>query len=71
MEGLRTMTSRKRDRPAHRRAELNRDSVDRRLSPVIDAQRRLNAHRPSRAWINASAVGGSDPRYAHPTRSYD
>ena len=45
--------------------------VSRRLSLAIDAQRRLNAHRPSRAWTDASGVGASDPRCAHLTRSHD
>jgi hypothetical protein len=65
------MRSSERDRAARRRGELSRDSVDRRLSPAIDAKRRLNANRPSRVWISASGVGGSDPRYAHLTRSRD
>lgn len=71
MGGLRTMISRTRDRVARRRGELNRDRVRRRLSLAIDARRRLDARRPSRAWVNANGVGGSDPRYAYLTRSRD
>jgi hypothetical protein len=65
------MASSVRDRAARRRGELGRDGVERRLSPAIDAQRRLNAHRPSRVWISESGAGGSSPRYAHLTRSHD
>ena len=65
------MISRTRDRVARRRGELNRDRGDRRLSLAIDARRRLDIRRPSRAWINANGVGGSDPRYAYLTRSHD
>jgi hypothetical protein len=65
------MTSSKRHLPAHRRRELDSDSVDRRLARAIGAQRRLKAHRASRVWINAGGVGTTDPRYAHLKRSHD
>ena len=32
-------------------------------------QRRVRA--PGRAWINGREVGGTDPRYAHLSQSYD
>lgn len=45
---------------------------DQRLSGAIRARRRLHSPRGGgRAWINGREVGGSDPRYAHLSRSYD
>jgi len=42
------------------------------VSGVIRARRRLHSPRGGgRAWINGCEVGGSDPRYAHLSRSYD
>jgi hypothetical protein len=65
------MTSSKRDLPAHRRGELDSDSVDRRLVWAIGAQRRLKDHRARRVWINAGGVGARDRRFAHLKRSRD
>src|ERR1700745_4195421 len=42
-EGLKTMTRTEHNRAARRRGELTGDRGSRRLSPAIDAQRRLNA----------------------------
>lgn len=53
-EGLRTMTNTKRDDAARMRGELSRDRFGRRLSPAIDARRRLNADRPSTTVTSAA-----------------
>lgn len=48
------------------------DISDLRVSGAIRARRRLHSPRGGgRAWINGREVGGSDPRYAHLSRSYD
>ena len=65
------MTRTEHNRPARRRGELTRDRGSRRLSPAIDAQRRLNARRVDGTPTNAEAFGPNDRRYAYPTRSYD
>jgi hypothetical protein len=44
-EGLETMTRTEHSRAARRRGELTRDRGSLRLSPAIDAQRRLNTRR--------------------------
>lgn len=45
---------------------------DQRMSRTIQARRRLNSPRGGgRAWINGREVGGSDPRWAHLSSSYD
>jgi hypothetical protein len=64
------MTSIKRDAAARRRGELNRTSGGRRLSPAIDARRRLNGPRPGPGEISASHVGPRDPRYENLTHSH-
>ena len=65
------MTRIEQGRAARRRGELARDRGSRRVSSVIDAQRRLNT-RPARgAPTKADPVGPSDPRYAYLTRTYD
>ena len=56
---------------ARSRGELTGDRGSRRLSPAIDAQRRLNARRADGTPTNADPVGPNDRRYAYPTRSYD
>jgi hypothetical protein len=66
-----TMTRIKRDVAARRRGELNRTSVGRRLSPAIDARRRLNGRRPNSPSIGARQVGPRDPRYEYLTHSHD
>ena len=68
---LRTMTNVKPDHAARKRGELSGDGVGRRLSPVIDARRRLHARRRATGGSNASRVGPRDPRYEYLTRSYD
>jgi hypothetical protein len=56
---------------ARRRGELTGDRGSRRLSPAIDAQRRLNTRRADGTPINADRFGPNDRRYAYATRSYD
>jgi hypothetical protein len=56
---------------ARRRGELTGDRGSRRLSPAIDAQRRLNTRRGDDTPTNADPFGPNDRRYAYPTRSYD
>jgi hypothetical protein len=56
---------------ARRRGELTGDRGSRRLSPAIDAQRRLNTRRADGTPTNADPFGPNDRRYAYPTRSYD
>jgi hypothetical protein len=56
---------------ARRRGELTGDRGSRRLSPAIDAQRRLNARRADGTPTNADPFGPNDRRYAYPTRLYD
>jgi hypothetical protein len=65
------MTRTEHNRAARRRGELTRDRGSRRLSPAIDAQRRLNARRADGTRTNADPVGPSDRRYAYLARSYD
>jgi hypothetical protein len=64
------MTSSRQDWAARTRGELNRERGSRRLSPVINAQRRLTDGRPGGAWNKAGPLGLSDPRYAYLTRSH-
>ncbi len=70
-EGLKTMTHRRQDLAARRRGELTGDHGSRRLSPAIDAQRRLNSRRADGAQTKGDPFGPSDPRYAYLTRSHD
>jgi hypothetical protein len=65
------MTGTKRNDLARKRGELSHDGVGRRLSPAIDARRRLNAHRRGAGGTSASHGGPRDPRYDHLTRSHD
>jgi len=65
------MTGTKRNEIARKRDELSHDGVGRRLSPAIDARRRLNAHRRGAGGSSASRVGPRDPRYDYLTRSHD
>jgi len=65
------MTSTPRNKAARRRGEFNRDGVGRRLSPAIDARRRLNAQRRGTGGTSASYVGPRDPRYDYLTQSHD
>ena len=65
------MTSTKRDDAARKRSEVSRDRVGRRLSPAIDARRRLNAQRRDTAPTSASQFGPRDPRYDYLTRAHD
>jgi hypothetical protein len=50
---------------------LTRDRGSRRLSPAIDAQRRLYAGRADGTPTNAGPFGPNDRRDAYLTRSYD
>jgi hypothetical protein len=63
------MTRTEHNRAARRRGELTRDRGSRRLSPAIDAQRRLNARQADGTPTTAEAF--DDRRYAYLTRSYD
>jgi hypothetical protein len=65
------MTSTPRDDAARRRGEVSRDGVGRRLSPAIEARRRLNAHRRWTAGTSARPVAPRDPRYDYLTQSHD
>jgi hypothetical protein len=65
------MTGIKRDDAARKRGELSRDGIGRRLSPVIDARRGLNARRRGNARTSASHFGPCNPRYDYLTRSHD
>ena len=65
------MTSRRQDWAARRRGELHRERGFRRLSPALNAQRRLIDARPDGAWTKAGPLGLSDPRYAYLTRSHE
>ncbi len=65
------MTSTKRDEAARRRGEVGRDGVGRRLSPAIEARRRLDAQRRGSAGTSASHAGPRDPRYDYLTQSHD
>jgi hypothetical protein len=65
------MTHGRQDLPARKRGELTRDRGSRRLSPAIDAKRRLDAGRVDSPRTKPHPVGPSDPRYAYSTHSYD
>lgn len=65
------MTRPEHNRPARRRGELTRDRGSLRLSPAIDAQRRLNARPADGTPTNADPFGPNDRRHADLTRSYD
>src|SRR5947209_7386615 len=57
-----TVTSRRQDWAARRRGELNRERGSCRLSPAINAPRRLTEGRPGGAWTKAgSAESQADP----------
>ena len=56
---------------ARRRGELTRDRGSLRLSPAMDAQRRLNTRRADGPRTKADPHGPSDPRYADLTRAHD
>jgi hypothetical protein len=73
-----TMTRTKRANAARKRGELSRDGVGRRLSPAIDARRRLNVQRNGPAGTSAGRLGPRDhrfgprdPRYDYLTRPHD
>jgi hypothetical protein len=67
------MTRTEHNSAARRRGELTRDRGSRRLSPEIDAQRRLtlNARRADSTPTNTDPFGPNDRRHAYLTRSYD
>jgi hypothetical protein len=50
-----------------------RRGADPRIVRALLAERReqRRARPPGRAWINGREVGGTDPRYAHLSQSYD
>ena len=66
-----TMTRTEQNVAARRGGELSRDRGSRRISPTIDAQRRLNAVQADGTRTNVDPFGPNDRRYAYPTRSYD
>jgi hypothetical protein len=59
------MTRTERNWAARRRGELTRDRGSRRLSPAIDAQRRLTTRRADGPRTKADPFGPSDSRYAY------
>ena len=65
------MTQTEHNSAARRRGELTRDRGSRRLSPAIDAQRRLNARRADGTPTNARAGSANDRGDAYLSRSYD
>jgi hypothetical protein len=66
------MTGTKRDDAARMRGELTRDSVGRRLSPAIDARRRLTKRRPTEYHRDQrNRFGPSERCYDYFTRSHD
>jgi hypothetical protein len=65
------MTRTEHNLAARRRGELTRDRGSRRISPAIDAQRRLNARQADGTPTNAGPFGPNDRRYAYLTRSYE
>ena len=65
------MTRTERNGAARRRGELTRDRGSRRLSPAIDAQRRLNTRRADGPRTKADPFGPSDSRYAYMRQSHD
>jgi hypothetical protein len=65
------MTRTEHNRAARRRGELTGDRGSRRLSPAIDARRRLNTRRADGTRTKADLHGPSDRRYAYLARSYD
>jgi hypothetical protein len=70
-KGVRTMTRTEHDRAGRGRGELARDRGSRRVTSVIDAQRRLTARAARDAETKAHSFGPSDPRYGYLTRTYD
>lgn len=65
------MTRTEQNLAARKRGELSRDRGSRRISPTIDAQRRLNALQADGTRTNADPFGPNDRRYAYPARSSD
>jgi hypothetical protein len=65
------MTRTEHNLAARRRGELTRDRGSRRITPAIDAKRRLNARQADGTRTNADPFGPNDRRYAYPTRSYE
>ena len=55
---------------ARRRGEVTGDRGSRRLSPAIDAQRRLNARRADGTPTPADPFGPNDRRYAYRRYAY-
>jgi hypothetical protein len=53
---------------ARRQGELTRDRGSLRLSPAIDARRRLNTRRADSTRTKIDPLGPSDPRYAYLTK---
>jgi hypothetical protein len=65
------MTRTEHNQAARRRGELTRDRGSRRLSPAIEARRRVNALQVDGTRTKADPIGPSDPRYAYLTQSHD
>jgi len=65
------MTRTEDDGAVRRRDERSRDRGSRRVSSVVDVQRRLTARAVREARTEAEPVGPSDPRYAYLARTYD
>jgi hypothetical protein len=62
------MTRTEPNRAARRRGELTGDRGSRRLSPAIDAHRRLNARQADATPANTDQFSANDRRYAYLTR---
>src|SRR3981081_1692091 len=56
---------------ARRRGELTRDRGSLRLSPAIDARRRLNTRRADGTRTTADPFGPSDPRHTYLAHAHD
>jgi hypothetical protein len=70
-ESLNMMKRTEHNSAARRRGELPRERGSLRLSPAIDARRRLNIRRADGAGTKALPLGPSDPRHAYLTQSHD
>ena len=67
-EGLKTMTRTEHNSAARRRGELTGDRGSRRLSPAIDAERRLNARHVDATPTDSDPFSANDRRYPYLTR---
>jgi len=61
----------KRSIAARKRHELSQDGVNRRLSPAMEARRRLYPQPRETAGSSAIRVGPREPRFDYLTHSHD